>query len=233
MSRTSPSGTQPVSKASAAYSSLRASIRSGALAPGQRVTLKELSELLEMSLTPVREALNRLVSEGYAVHDPHRGTFIAEQTAERVEQIYRLRAVLEPMAVRLAAERVAAGEREGLDAVHAALADSAQLTDSDQQAAPEQLAEVNERLHFALYQLCGDQLLIGFIEQLWAGMPYPFQRIYLDASQGADSLDEHRRLVAAVEIGDVEQAAAEAEQHIEHGRHAALAQVLGSHEPRG
>ena len=106
---------QPVSKAAAAYASLRRSIRTGELSPGQRVTLKELSELLEMSLTPVREALNRLVSEGYAVHDAHRGTFIADQSRERVEQIYRLRAVLEPMAVKLAAEMVAMRGAAGAD----------------------------------------------------------------------------------------------------------------------
>ena len=106
MSWDSSARIQPVSKAGAAYSTLRFSIRSGELAPGQRVTLKELTD-------------------------------------------------------------------------------------------PARLAQVNEELHFTLYQVCGDPLLVGFIEQLWAGMPYPFQRIYLDDSHGADSLVEHRRMVAA------------------------------------
>lgn len=213
---------QPVSKSAAAYGALRRSIRTGELPPGQRVTLKELSELLSMSLTPVREALGRLVSEGYAVHDPHRGTFIAAQTAERVEQIYRLRAVLEPMAVRLAAENIAA--EGGAESVAGGAAGrlTELLQHSEELSDPIELAEMNEELHFTLYRISGDHLLVGFIEQLWAGMPYPYQRIYLDESQGGDSLREHRRLVEAVLAGDADSAAAEAASHIEQGRLSAL-----------
>ncbi|GAA1821032.1 GntR family transcriptional regulator [Nesterenkonia flava] len=215
----SPAAVQPVSKAAAAYTSLRRSILTGELAPGQRVTLKELSELLGMSLTPVREALSRLVSEGYAVHDPHHGTFIAEQTAERIEQIYRLRGVLEPMAVRLAAERIAGlpeAELEGAAQLRDLLDRSASLTD------PVARTELNVELHFALYRLSDDPLLLGFIEQLWAGMPYPSQRIYLDASQGEASRAEHQRVVEAVLAGDPDAADDEMSQHIERGREAAL-----------
>ncbi|WP_258933960.1 GntR family transcriptional regulator [Nesterenkonia pannonica] len=95
----------PLSKAAAAYASLRRKIQAGELAPGERVTLNKLAQMEGMSLTPIREALKRLVSEGYAVHDEHVGTRIADLTPARVEQIYRLRRVLEPMAVRLAAQR--------------------------------------------------------------------------------------------------------------------------------
>ncbi|GAA4918163.1 GntR family transcriptional regulator [Nesterenkonia rhizosphaerae] len=218
---------QPVSKAAAAYASLRRSIRTGELSPGQRVTLKELSELLEMSLTPVREALNRLVSEGYAVHDAHRGTFIADQSRERVEQIYRLRAVLEPMAVKLAAETVAMRGAAGGD-VPGAEGLELLLQRSEEPSDPIRLAELNEELHFALYRLSGDEQLVSFIEQLWAGMPYPSQRIYLDESRGQASLREHRRLVEAVLRGDAAAAVVEAQEHIEEGRRVALQQIQSS-----
>lgn len=216
--------TRPVSKAAAAYASLRRLIVRGDLAPGQRVTLKELSEQLGMSLTPVREALNRLVSEGYADHDAHRGTFIVEQTRERVEQVYRLRAVLEPMAVRLAAERVASGglpEGEGKAAVEERL--SGLMAVLDRAETPLELAEGNERLHRELYRLSGDAMLLSFIEQLWASMPYPSQRIYLDGSHGEASAREHARIVDAVVQGEPEEAAASAREHIDSGRRAAVA----------
>lgn len=208
---------QPVSKAEAAYASLRHSIRIGDLAPGQRVTLKQLSEVLSMSLTPVREALGRLVSEGYAVHDLHRGTFIAQQTPERVEQIYRLRAVLEPMAAGLAAERA--------DDQAAARLQQA-LSDLEQAGTREGRAEANERFHFELYRMADDALLVSFIEQLWAGMPYPVQRIYLDDSDGASSAAEHRLIADAVIAGDAAGAVSAMKGHIARGRRVALDHAL-------
>lgn len=210
---------QPLSKAAAAYASLRRQIVRGELAPGQRVTLKELSERLGMSLTPVREALNRLVSEGYALHDAHRGTFIAPQSRERVEKVYRLRAVLEPMAVRLAAERFADDAGPSADDVTRL---RLLMEELERAETPLELAEGNERLHRELYRLSGDEMLVSFIDQLWAGMPYPSQRIYLDESQGEGSRREHARIVDAVVTGQPEEAAAAAQEHIESGRRAAL-----------
>lgn len=209
-----PNTPQPPSKAAAAYSSLRRKIQIGELSPGERVTLHQLAEMQGMSLTPVREALKRLVSEGYATHDEHVGTRIAPFTPERVEQIFRLRSVLEPMAVRLAAERA---DDEAWYILEEFLAwGKAART-------PQQRAEANERFHFALYRLSGDRLLVGFIEQLWAGRPYPTQRIYRDADGGRRSWEEHRSIAEKVAAGDAEAASAEMELHIGHGLMSALA----------
>lgn len=221
-----PEQIKPVSKAAAAYDSLRRSIVRGELRPGQRVTLKVLSEMLGMSLTPVREALNRLVSEGYAVHDPHHGTFIAEQSRGRIEQVYRLRGVLEAMAVGLAAEWCADVDEEHSEVLHAESARIQVLLDEmDAADDPLQRAEMNERFHQSLYRLGGDALLLGFIEQLWAAMPYPSQRIYLDQSRERSSHSEHRAIAAAVFAGDAERASTLMRAHIDGGRISALAAV--------
>lgn len=217
---------KPVSKAAAAYDSLRRSIVRGELRPGQRVTLKVLSELLGMSLTPVREALNRLVAEGYAVHDPHHGTFIAEQSRGRIEQVYRLRAVLESMAVGLAAEWCASLDEERNEARRTERERIDQLLDAmDDTGDPLQRAEMNERFHQSLYRLGGDAILLGFIEQLWAAMPYPSQRIYLDQSRERSSHREHREIADAVFAGDADRSAELMRVHIDGGRRAALAAV--------
>ncbi|GAB3850485.1 GntR family transcriptional regulator [Nesterenkonia populi] len=204
----------PLSKAAAAYASLRRKIQTGELAPGERVTLHQLAEMQGMSLTPVREALKRLVAEGFAVHDEHVGTRIVEFTSQRVEQIYRLRTVLEPMAVRLAAQR-ADDESEYI------LGEFLRRTEAAQ--TPQQRAEANEQFHFALYRLSGDRMLVGFIEQLWAGVPYTAQRIYRDPGGGRRSSREHRRIAEAVAAGDPETASAELELHIGQGLMSALA----------
>ncbi|GAA1177297.1 FCD domain-containing protein [Nesterenkonia xinjiangensis] len=204
---------RPVSKAAAAYATLRKSIRVGDLEPGERVTLKRLSEHLGMSLTPVREALNRLESEGFVVHDPHRGTFIAELTVERIEQVYRLRCVLEPMAVRLAGERATSNDLARLHELVVAC---------DEAGTPLETVESNEELHLAIYRLSGDALLAGFIDQLWAGMPYPSLGLYGSVSRVGQSSEEHHRIVDAMAEGRLDDAAEAMRVHIEHGREAAL-----------
>jgi DNA-binding GntR family transcriptional regulator len=204
---------QPVSKAAAAYESLRQQIRTGELKPGERVTLKRLSEMLRMSLTPVREALNRLESEGFVVHDPHRGTFIAELTEERIEQVYRLRTVLEPLAVRQAGQHIDSSGLEFLyDAVKAC----------DEASTPLETVQANEVFHQELYRLSGDGLLVGFIDQLWAGMPYPSLGLYGSADRVAESSRQHHEIVDALAAGDLDAAADAVVRHIESGKRAAL-----------
>ncbi|EXF25363.1 hypothetical protein BG28_13460 [Nesterenkonia sp. AN1] len=204
---------RPVSKAAAAYSSLRSSIQVGELAPGERITLKHLSETLGMSLTPVREALNRLQSEGFVVHDPHGSTFIAELTPERIDQVYRLRTVLEPLAVREAGQQLSPGDLEVLRGL---------LRACDQAQTPLEVVQRNEAFHYGLYRLSRDALLMGFIDQLWAGMPYPSLGLYADQDRVAQSSREHHAILDALVAQDLDAAAAMTAQHIEHGRDAAL-----------
>nr|WP_274617558.1 GntR family transcriptional regulator [Nesterenkonia sp. AY15] len=204
---------RPVSKAAAAYSSLRSSIQAGELAPGERITLRYLSDMLDMSLTPVREALNRLQAEGFVVHDPHGSTFIAELTPERIEQVYRLRAVLEPLAVRQAGQQLTPGDLEDLRELVCAC---------DQAQTALEVVQRNEAFHYALYRLSRDALMMGFIDQLWAGMPYPSLGLYADQERVSQSSREHHAILDALVAEDLDAAAALTAQHIEHGREAAL-----------
>lgn len=208
---------QPKSKAAAAYQQLRQDIRSGALAPGERVTLQGLSASLSMSLTPVREALSQLETEGFVVHMPYRGTFIAKTSSQRVEQIYRLREVLEPMAVALAAEQVMrGGQATHLERVREL------LRVCDEAKTPFEVVRANEDFHHALYQICDDPLLIGFIAKLWAGVPYQSLSLSVMGDRVAESQREHHALVEAVAAGRAEDAAEVLRLHIQHGRNAAL-----------
>ncbi len=89
---------------------LRQAILDGVLGPGRRLTEKELTELTGVSRTSVREALRGLQAEGLVEESPSRGLRVAVPTAEEIEQIYEVRAELEPLAVRLFVER--ASQRE-------------------------------------------------------------------------------------------------------------------------
>src|SRR5262249_8150075 len=97
-----------------AYSQLRADIRGGRLMPGDRLRETEIAERLNVSRTPVREALKRLESEGLVVFSQPRGMTVARLTAGQVLELYAMREVLEGAAARFAAEHASALEIESL-----------------------------------------------------------------------------------------------------------------------
>lgn len=213
-------GFEPRSKAAAAYERLRHEIRTGELAPGERVTLHRLSEQLGMSLTPVREALNKLASEGFVVHRRHHGTRIAEFSSARMEQTYRLRKVLEPMAVRLAAERA---DRLQLETELARVEELLGVCDRASTAL--EVVRSNEEFHRGLYRLSGDPLLEEFIEKLWAGVPYQSLSLYEGGERVRQSGREHRLILDAVAAGEGEAAAERLREHIEHGEAVVLSSL--------
>ena len=91
-----------LTKTDAACAALREAIEADRLAPGERLAVKRLVEDLQMSPTPIREALRLLQAEGLAVYKPHHGMVVADYPAESVAEVSRMRALLEPLAVELA-----------------------------------------------------------------------------------------------------------------------------------
>lgn len=192
-------------KGEAAYQALRSAIRNGQLRPGQRVTLNELADSLEMSLTPVREALRRLASQGLVEQQPNRGTVIAEYTLERAREIYRLRLVLEPMAAELAATQATDDDRHEITTA---------LTDLDEAVAEGRDADVaalNATLHHRIYTAARSPYLLEFIDKLWNGVP--FQAISLTDRQER-SAEQHRAIVRAVVDADSDRASRLMREHI-------------------
>ncbi|MCV7563640.1 DNA-binding transcriptional regulator, GntR family [Micrococcus luteus] len=202
-------------KSEVAYESIRRAIQQGQLAQGQKVTLKELSELLGMSLTPVREALKELEAHGLIVHEPNRGTFVAEYTRERAGRVYRLRKVLEPLAVELA---TANAHEEDI----ARLRDL--LRDLDAADTAQAVSHGNEAWHRAIYALSGDPLLQDFIGKLWAGVPFQAISLSDNLVRVRESSAEHHGILEAMANGDASAAADRMRQHIANGERAAVAQ---------
>jgi DNA-binding GntR family transcriptional regulator len=86
--------------------SLRRAILGGVLAPGTPLVLSELSERLGVSRTPIREAIRELAAEGLVDFDSYRSAVVHTPTIEEAEELYELRLILEPIAVRKAVERI-------------------------------------------------------------------------------------------------------------------------------
>src|ERR1044072_5073449 len=99
-----------------AYQQVRAMIMSGELPPGTRLKEADLAERLEISRTPVREALKRLINERLVSRDDLGGGAVHVPTPRDLDDIYLIREVLEGLAGRLAAYRVSDAELARLEA---------------------------------------------------------------------------------------------------------------------
>ena len=139
---------------------LRDAIKSGTLAPGQRLMEIQLAEELGVSRTPVREAIRKLELEGYVVMMPRRGTYVASLSIRDVNDVFEIRTALDSLACALAAERITENELESLQRLLVAIGGHIEAGDM------EKIVETDMRFHDLLYQASRNTRLVGIISNL-------------------------------------------------------------------
>ena len=97
-----------------AYLELRKRLAEGEFPPGSQLVNRTISEKVGMSMTPVREAIARLASEGIVHYVPGAGSYVRSVNRQELAQLYDLREVLEPFAAALAAEQITLNELQEL-----------------------------------------------------------------------------------------------------------------------
>lgn len=174
--------------------------------PEERIVEGEMAKRLAVSRTPLREALNRLVSEGYLTNTGGRGFFCRALTPERILDLYEARTALESEAVRHAIKRAS-------DADIATL--SASLQSADHEADRLALLELDEAFHLALTRLSGNAELERLLININGRIRY-VRMIGLNARDGvAAQLAAHQAILNAVQARDLDRALAALRAHIE------------------
>lgn len=199
-------------KSEAAYQALLRAIRSGELAPGQRVIVSELAAALGMSLTPVRDALALLAEQGLVTRKPNHMTVISEHTRQRSAEVSMLRSVLEPEAAALAAARA---DRAAIPRIQAACT---ALDDALSSAGQAGVGDVNARFHIVVAEASGSVILAEFVGRLWKQIPV--QGLTL-SGQLAHAAREHRAICDAIAAGDADLARERMAAHVGHAAAAA------------
>jgi DNA-binding GntR family transcriptional regulator len=140
---------------------LRQELMRSRFRPGEKLKLRTLAEELGVSLTPVREAIARLVSENALEQLDHRSARVPLFSDERLREVCALRIDLEGKAAERAAERATTADADHLAAIHARMSE-ARLAGR----AAEMMLE-NERFHMAVCALAGMPVLHQIVENLW------------------------------------------------------------------
>ncbi|MFE4632026.1 GntR family transcriptional regulator [Streptomyces sp. NPDC056773] len=192
------------------YGALLELITTRALQPGQHLVESELAGHLGVSRQPVREALQRLSTEGWVDLRPAQGAFVHEPTEEEADQLLTVRTLLEAEAARLAAARAGA---EAVTTLEELCAQGERAVAADDVDAA---VETNARLHAKIMELAGNAVLAELAAQVdrrvrWYYTPVARQR-------GRQSWVEHRELIAAIAARDGQAATEIMRAHTEHTR---------------
>lgn len=202
-----------------AYQALREAILTGRLEPGTRLVEREIARQLGVSRTPVREAIRKLELEGLVEHQPRRGVVVARMSTREAFEVYSIRAVLEGLAARLAAEHINQVQLRRLNEIVDAMERACEEDDN------ERLQELHQEFNETVWSAAESPRLHQMINNL-ADYIVGFTRVgYGVPGRVRAATREHRELVEALARGDGEKAEKLARQHIENSRHAYFVQV--------
>jgi DNA-binding GntR family transcriptional regulator len=188
---------------------LREGIISGAYPRGSRLKQAEIAQQLNLSITPVREALKLLEAEGYVSGDSYRGVRVVPFDAAASAEILQLRLLLEAQLVRGAVAKVTDKDIAGLQTLAKEFEEA--FGRGDRAAA----RGINYRFHRRLYDIAGMPQTLHFVQILWAR--YPFDLINAVGGRGREAASEHEEILQALSRGDAQAATQAMRKHIESG----------------
>jgi DNA-binding GntR family transcriptional regulator len=174
------------------YEILKEEIYEGKHKPGEKLVISHLAKHFQTSESPVREAMNQLISEGLIESTPHTGAVVSTLSPKEIQNIFELRIELEGLATRLAVEHL---DENDFKEMRNILAESDRAFENKDYKSIE---ELNIKYHMTIYNKCENELLIKMIKDLWSNTnryPSLFKR---NDGHIERSIQEHKELYAAL-----------------------------------
>jgi DNA-binding GntR family transcriptional regulator len=197
---------EEASRAEFAYRTLLDAISRGELRPGQRMPEAELARMLNISRTPIRDAMRRLSSEGLVVLAPSRGMMVAQLDKSEVRELYSIRATLEGAASRLAAQHASPSE---IAVMHEILREMSQASD------PQSYARLNRNFHQSIHDSAHNRYLSKSLTQLATHLALLPGTTFEAPGRPAEAAREHAAILDAISHRDADAAEKAARVHIE------------------
>lgn len=200
---------------------LRQRIFSHELEPGAWVDEQALAEHYGISRTPLREALKVLAAEGLVTLKPRRGCYVTEISDRDLDEIFSVMALLEGQCAADCAQRASAAELAELQRTHDTLEQAAREEDIDG------FFEANQAFHRQVQEIADNRWLQQVIQDLRKVIKLSRHHSLLSEGRLEQSLEEHRRILAALLARDKAGAEAEMRAHISSARQA-LARIAAA-----
>ncbi|WP_327103996.1 GntR family transcriptional regulator [Nonomuraea glycinis] len=195
-----------------AHRRLRELILDGTYAPGVRLTEVDAATALEMSRTPVREALRALAADGL-VRTTGRGVVVVALDPGDLEDAYQVRAALEALTAETAATRQRDGRLAPADLTALrTLADVTAETTSEGRLV--EAVELNRRFHQRIAELAGNRIALETLNRVWDQIQVSTLRSLKPVVRHAHVSAQHEDLLAAITDGRAQDAGRIARRHV-------------------
>jgi len=206
---------------------LREGILAGEFARGQKLKQRDIANRLEISITPVREAMKLLEAEGYIHVSAHRGAVVAPFQIERVDELFQLRLSMEGKLTLAATKLLTDRDLAELSAIDDALRHA-----SGHKELESVRRGYNYRFHFRLYQCADLPQTLHFTRVVWA--KYPFDMLGSLPNRGQQVIGEHEAIMAGLRRRDARATMQAMLRHLEFGHRLFKANygTWAGHEPR-
>lgn len=177
---------------------LREMVLEGELAPGSRISEKQLCETFDVSRTPLREALKVLANEGLVELLPNRGAKVTEVTQREVTDLFEVMVVLEGLSGELLVSRASDADIADIRAMHQQM-----MTHYERQERPEYF-QLNQDIHRRLTEIAGNSVLLELESSLSVKITRARYVANMHMGRWHESACEHQRILEALEERDAE-----------------------------
>jgi len=182
------------------YEQLREAILKGELKPGERIIEKDYADRLNISRTPIREALRKLETEGFVEYIPRKGVVVKSFNVNDIKEIYEIRKVLECFAVRKAIENIDDSSMEKLKAT------VEQMYLLEEQGDIKGVFEICQEFNEVIFNATGMPRLVDIINTLKEFIER-FRRVTMSKSyRRLEAIKEHKGIYEAIIERDIEKA---------------------------
>ena len=183
------------------YQSTRAQILDGTYPPGAPLRLNRLAEENEVSLIPVREALRLLESERFVISEINKGARVAPLSMQSLEDLYRVRTLVEVEALRLATDFM---DPEFINSLDVTITEAVRKLEANE---IEKGLILHRAFHDSIYALSGSEWLCHMVEVLWAHSDRYIHLASLQQDFVCSVDDHHHAIIDCLLNKDVEGAA--------------------------
>ena len=190
-----------------AYQLIKKKVITLELPPSAVIDEHNLMQQLDLGRTPIREALQRLDSEGLVTVVPRRGTFVSDVSVTDLQKIFEMRIILEGFCARLAAQRITEDHIEKMESV---LRDLEDLQDGN----PSTLISIDKRFHKLLYRAADNEFLTETLDRLYDVSLRLWYLVLNRLDDVRDAIEQHREVLNALKEGDAARAETLVQAHI-------------------
>ena len=193
------------------YTQIKTMMYNQELAPGQKLIYQDLARRLEVSTTPILQALHRLENAKLVRYEPNKGFFVAEMTETEARELYQAREALEVYLIPSLVEKL---DKKGIEKIRQAFRAQKERNNPDYRR---KLMLTDADFHLTIAKASGNQVIVDLLETVLERIYLKYRTEYLGEERIEKVLKDHREFLETLQAKDTKKAIKLIREHIQSG----------------